>query len=504
MTQNLDRVKELMGNRRAKALIVAVLILITVVVMQVGNLRNQKPMCELLGNCKLRNIDVHRIQIALSKSGLSDFEIEDNRILVPKTHLPAYLQAIADHKAIPPELSSPEQTPSVPNPFLSRSQQQSIERDAKRRQIQQMVVRLPFVEQAWFEMGVAENRSAFSKTKKSAVISIRPVAPNNLVEQHVDTVRQMIAGAVAGIDPNQIVVIDLSTGFAHRHAANSKPMEQRLDAQRVAFARQQVLENRIRQALEHYPELRVTVIVEEVEDESQLAAKKSSQTKVNMQVQAIPATIEAGANGPASIYEIPAENETAASIRLTAGRSELDSKKLVTVVIDVPQTLLANIYGSTATIGETSDGVRNFAYNDKIDADFATFQTEIQQLVRPLLGSDVQPTITFNLIRQPLPPANLLRQRVEQFTKQNWPSIAVLLIGLVLIYLITQSDKVADLESEETQPCLDADILTINSDENRQMVGETKRAAEIRLSELIDKNPDAAAKVIQNWIRDAA
>lgn len=503
MTENLDRAKELLGNRRVKALIVAVMILITVVVMQVGNLRNQKPMCELLGNCKLRNIDLHRIQIALSKSGLSDFEIEDNRILVPKTSMPAYLQAIADHKAIPPELRSPEETPSVPNPFLSRSQQQLIERDTKRRQIQQMVVRLPFVEQAWFEMDVAENRSAFSKTKKSAVISIRPVAPNNLIEQHVDTVRQMIAGAVAGIDPSQIVVIDLSTGFAHRHAANSEPMEQRLDAQRVAFARQQVLENRIRQALEHYPDVRVTVIVEEVEDEHQLAAENPSGSNLNQQVQAIPATIEAGANGQASIYEIPAENEVA-HIGLTAGESELESKELVTVVIDVPQKLLANIYGSTASIGKASEEARNFAYNDQIETNFATFQAEIQQLVRPLLGSEVQPTITFNLIRQPLPPANLLRLRVEQFTKQNWPSIAVLLIGMVLIYLITQSDKAANLENEEHQPSLDADILTINSDENQQMVGETKRAAEIRLSELIDKNPDAAAKVIQNWIRDAA
>jgi flagellar M-ring protein FliF len=503
MTQNLDRVKELLGNRRAKALIVAVLILITVVVMQVGNLQKQKPMCELLGNCKLRNIDLHRMQIALSKSGLSEFEIEGKRILVPKANRSAYLQAIADQKAIPPELRSGEQTSSVPNPFLSRSQQQLIERESKKRQIQQMVVRLPFVEQAWFEMDVAESRSTFTKSKKSAVISIRPVAPNNLIEQHVDTVRQMIAGAVAGIDPNQIVVIDLNTGFAHRHAAHSEPMDQRLDAQRVAYARQQMLENRIRQALEHYPDLRVTVIVEEVEDENQLADGNSSRTNLNKQGHVIPATISAGANGQASIYEIPIAADSGESIGLTTSESVLDSKEHVTVVIDVPQTLLASIYGDSATVLKMSEGV-NIANNDKIDADFAMFQTEIQQLVRPLLGSDVQPTITFNLIRQPLPPANQWGQRVQEFTKQNWPSIAVLLIGMVLIYLITQSDNAADLGSEETEPSLDADILAINSDEHRELVGETKRAAEIRLSELIDKNPDAAAKVIQNWIRDAA
>ena len=77
----------------------------------------------------------------------------------------AYLQAIADQKAIPPELRSGEQASSVPNPFLSRSQQQLLERETKKRQIQEMVVRLPFVEQAWFEMDAAEKRSAFTNRR---------------------------------------------------------------------------------------------------------------------------------------------------------------------------------------------------------------------------------------------------------------------------------------------------------------------------------------------------
>ncbi len=500
MSENLDRVKELLGNRRAKALVVAVAILMTVVVLQVGNLKNQKPMCELLTDCKLRTIDLHRMQIALGKSGLCEFEIQDNKIMVPQANHAAYLQAIADQKAIPPELRSGDHVSSVPNPFLSRSQQQLLERETKKRQIQEMVVRLPFVEQAWFEMDAVEKRPAFGKSTKSAVISIRPTEASIFLEQHVDTVRQMIAGAIAGIDASEIVVIDLSTGFAHRHAENSEPLDRRVEAQRVAFVRQQYLENRIHQSLSHYPELRITVIVETVVETDQLAGQANSQINPP---ESVPATISAGANGQASIYEIPEAKEPGKTIRLTAAETEVSRQEHVGVVIDVPQTLLAKIYGNPAALARQSSAGDRHATGEQIDAQFAQFKTEIEQIVRPLLGSAPQSKINFNLIRQSVPSTNQLLQRIQGFAEQNWPSIAVLLIGMVLIYLVTHSEKSATTTIEAAERNVEADILSINSASTRE-ADERKRDAEVRLSQLIDKNPDAAAKVIQDWIRDAA
>jgi len=256
-----ERISKLLRNRRFHAFLIACVILLILVGLQAANLKTNTPMCELLEDCNVSNADLQRMQLAFGQSGLNGFKVVDNRLMVPKAEHANYLQAITANDAIPEDLRDEETTTPNVNPFLSRTQQLAIERRQKKQQIRDMVVRLPFVEQAWFEMDQTNMRSAFQRSKQSAVISIRPPENVPLTDNHVDTVKRMIGGAIAGLDLNEIVVIDLSAGYAH-HESDDPGLTQQVRFQRIAFEQQRIYETRIREVLKEYPGINVNVQVE--------------------------------------------------------------------------------------------------------------------------------------------------------------------------------------------------------------------------------------------------
>ncbi len=505
---NIERVKELLGNKQAKAIFVAVLILVVIAVLQVNNLNKCQPMCDLLSGCQLRSIDLHRIQIALSKAGLSEFKLVDGGIQVPESRQAEYLLAIAEQDAIPQDLRASEIESSTANPFLSRSQQLSMQRASKKRLIQQMVERLPFVDQAWFEMDAPDVRSAFQTAQKAAVISIRPAHDIPLMDHHIDTVRQMIGGAVAGIEPSSIAVIDLSTGFAHRHSAEHPHSDHAIIAQRVAFARQQLLETRIRNALQNYPGLVITVAVEDLPEPEQ-TARKLDNTTPNAGKWVLRA--RAGANGQASIGDIPAPEPeiqlVTANIPTVDQATRAVNRQRVLISIQVPGELVEKIYGAAnqdRSLTTRSDVYKDIPVEDATTKFFNHLKSDLTRTIQSVVAADQD----FELadIQFSLTPSNdrssSWSDQLQAFANENWPSIAVLLIGLMLISLITQTDKA--LTDWDDRPHPEADVVSFETAPQSEPSGSKKREAEVRLSRLIEKDPDAAAKVIESWIRDAA
>ena len=135
------------------------------------NLPKKQASCELIEGCALRNADLQRMQVVLNSAGLSDYEIDGNSIYVPKPKRDVYLKAITDADALPADLCWREEEVSV-NPLLSRDQREQIRMKEKKNQVRDMVTRLPFVEQAWFEMDRVKAKSAFQNEEQSAVIML--------------------------------------------------------------------------------------------------------------------------------------------------------------------------------------------------------------------------------------------------------------------------------------------------------------------------------------------
>jgi hypothetical protein len=278
------------------------------------------------------------MQFALGKAGLSEFKVENGALMVPQRAHGAYLHAVAENDAIPDHLRDEDDALPAINPFMTRSQQRLITENEKKRQIRDMVTRLPFVEQAWFEMDTAEGGSAFEPARQSAVISIRPPAGTLLDAYQVATLRQMIGGAMAGIDPKDIVVIDVSAGYAHQDQASTPQFKSVSIEQRPVLEQKSHYTNRVREALKkygpEYADIGIDVQVEMFEVaptqkasfQPPVAAKPESRFSAVM-----------GTNGVASIYDQADQQRTDESVQPIR---TVDYGSRVTVALAVPQSLV--------------------------------------------------------------------------------------------------------------------------------------------------------------------
>lgn len=508
-----------MQSSRFRGLVIGCLILAILAILQAGNLKRPTQMCELFETCNASDEDLQRMQLAFGKSGLNEFNVVDGNLMVPKTEHAKYLQSLSDHDGIPQDLRDRNENLSTTNPFLSRSQQLSIERAQKKRQIRDMVVRLPFVEQAWFEMDQANSRSAFQRSAQSAVISIRPASEVTLTENHVDTVKRMIGGAIAGLDLSEIVVIDLSAGYAHQDSTDPSTTQQ-VRFQRIAFEQQRIYESRIREALKDYPGIDVSVRVD-VSQAPPKADKVALEPVLQPQTIAVPPAkniYDAGANGFAKLDDFEATERpiTPTPIALVNHVAQPEViEKDISVFIDVPQSLVHDIFG-VLPVASSSTAKNRYEYQAALAKDtqmkFGQLQAEILQKVQPLLPRNnssyaKETPIAINLVRQSkVAQAPTWPDKLKAFAIQNWPSAAVLAIGLILLSIVTRKPDYlpssAPIGSGDDQVLLSNEVRLPETAGNGEAIGNSK--AEVRLSNLIEKDPNAAAKVIETWIRDAA
>ncbi len=475
-------------------------------------------MCELLDQCEVSNEDLQRMQFALGKSGLSNFEIVDNRLMVPKSEHATYLTAVAEQNAAPGNMRDEDKDAPAVNPFLTRTQQLAIAQNQKKRQIKEMVVRLPFVEQAWFEMDKSDSRSAFQRAQQSAVISIQPLSNTSLTDAHVDTVKRMIGGAIAGLNLSEIVVIDLSEGWAHQDSTDPLATQQ-IRTQRVELEERRTYENRIREALKDYPGIEVTVQV----DFNPMAAKNNhlvSQSVVpNVHPSQLPSATYApvaGANGVISLDGFKSErpNLTAppTPIALTTNPNPNQRvQKEISVLIAVPQKLVHDIFGEPIVnrVGTLNPSDYQAALAKDTQFKFNQLESEIVKRVLPLLPKLDQvdeinhPAIAVNLIRdQSTETAATWPAQLKTLISKNWPSVAVLAIGLILLSIVSRNTDTAP-SGTGTEPNASSSNLN-QRDERPASNASDANDPDVRLSKLIEKDPNAAARVIESWIRDAA
>ena len=508
-----NQAKELFRTRRYRAVLLAVAVLIALAVIQINHLQVNSPMAELF-NGELNRRDVERIQLAFGNANLNGFDIQDNRILVPQQQRSEYLRAITDQNAIPQHLQIDAPESESVSMFMSRSQQKSLSRQRKKEQIRKMVARLPFVEQAWFEMDVADSHSAFDAAAQTAVISIEPREGVILDSAQVDTVTRIIKGAIAGITVDQIQVIDIHSGYAHDGTRQT-------DANQVthvnglpALEQQNYFENRIRRTLTDLAGVEVAVKVDVVENPRQIIKAVQASVPKPVEANRSSANLVAGTNGFASIYDGSSNELSVEPVEVApVTYSSPTYSTKVKVDVAVPQSLVQSRISSEMNTSKMR--------TSGLQTSFEKLQAEIVGRVTPLLpaGSELahgQSPISVRLVRSAPVSTLTWQDSFKQLLVKYWPSAAVLAIGLLLISTMNRSGRQRERLAAETES-LNADILSINStlesrnrqaDENDLRVSEieetARREAEQQLNEMVEQNPDTTKRVLKSWIKDAA
>ena len=505
-------IKKFLNRPQMPAVLLGIFILGLIIFLQVVQSHQTPPLVPLVDSPNVGETDAQRMQFALGQAGISGSQIENGLLLVPANKKEASLKAIADNGALPDFLrTSSNETPTI-NPFLSRSQQQRIAESEKKREICNMVKRLPFVENADFEMDTCNNKTLFTSDEKTAVVLVAPKNKLSLDGQQVATVRQMIAGAVAGLQPTDIVVIDIAAGYAHR--SGQGVVEVTPIDQRPAFEQEVWYQKRIKHAVSRFGDIGVDVqvdltpVIPKSPVIQQVAARTTPQLPKSNDYQSAGII---GTNGTASIYShsdhAPAP-KTPVVVQAAATQPVPKFESNIAVTLDIPQSVVAKYQRSR--IGNLDAN----APSNPIEQ----LKHQLATAVRPVLPassfSQSKPfPVTFKVSRptavQTAQPK--WRQQLKKFVSQHWPSIAVLATGLLLISIMMRRQPPKQIIEEDP----DEDILSIQSTTVEPTDNPTpeiaiaqsedyvRREAEQRLNRMVEKDPDSAAKVIESWIRNA-
>ncbi len=187
-------------------------LLAAVVIVGLGYLgthRNVKPDVDLMRGVPVTAAQLPAMEAALAKANLTDYEIHGTSILVPRGREAAYRSAMADANALPPNFGD-AMTEAVRNgnPFMGRHERDELMKKAKQAELSLMIRSMTGIENAYVLYDV-DKKPGFNKEKLiTATASVKPVGTAQLDKARVSSIRHLIAGAIAGLEPENVTVSD--------------------------------------------------------------------------------------------------------------------------------------------------------------------------------------------------------------------------------------------------------------------------------------------------------
>jgi flagellar M-ring protein FliF len=214
----------------------------------------------LLSGTVFNDMELHRIENALSSKGLRDYDIVGKRIKIPSLQRDAYIKAIGEAKAIPQRLGNPQMDSLLSgNMFDSELQRRLKNQTGREQAISEALERLPYVDEAWVTYD--EQREGFARDyRRTAAVYIRPASMALDISQARNIAKQ-VKNSFAGLEYQDISVLDLMSG--EWFGGSEDPLN---SEDGIYHHRKQAEEEKLRRKalslLSHYGEVKVEVNVE--------------------------------------------------------------------------------------------------------------------------------------------------------------------------------------------------------------------------------------------------
>src|SRR5262249_51685667 len=169
----------------------------------------------LFGGEPISSGQLDRVEAAIAKAGLSDFQREGFRIRVPSGQQAKYLAAVADAGALPPNFNTIlENALDKGGPWESREATRERLKVAKQQTLSEIVRGMYWVENAivWYDEHESQQLGRLSTTKQiTASVSVKPIAGEVLSPQRAKNIQKLVAHAV-NMKPNDVAVTNLGDG----------------------------------------------------------------------------------------------------------------------------------------------------------------------------------------------------------------------------------------------------------------------------------------------------
>ncbi len=213
LNQSLAQVRDLFASMTPAARITSTLLL-GVIVVSLGYLFQgySGASDELLFNGEiLQSREADYVEAAIAKKGLTVLPRQSGRIVVPRGKKTAYLAAIAEAGALPRDFDKLLENSLDTGMFENGETKKARFKMAREQQLSMMISMMSGIERANVLYDVRDP-VAFEKEKVTATVSVLPEIGFTLEPHQMKLIREAVAGAIGGLDPAAVTILNLSDG----------------------------------------------------------------------------------------------------------------------------------------------------------------------------------------------------------------------------------------------------------------------------------------------------
>lgn len=501
----------------------------------------------LLSGQPFSQTELAKMEAAFAKANLNGYEIVADRVRIPRGQKAAYVAALVDGDALPPNPATfMDLATSDANPFESKQQREAKLKHAREKQLSHVVSHMNGIRTATVTYDEQEKGGFPRRVEKTAVAAVWSESSNGLDEKQVRSIRDFVAGSIAGLSRENVTVIDQTLGISY--AGGEGGFHSIADDPYAARKRRYEEEwrQKIQQTLSMIPGVIVGVNVEldpelihdkaSVEyDPKKTAAvavkenRKSASSNAPApggRPGAVPNGVTANIGAVVSQIEgAQTESEESGSEQFNSvSRSETRGSKaayvptVVKASIRVPQSYFAKIWRemNPPTEGQGTPQPTP-AQLQEVEAQV---KASIEQAVVALLlkqeaGADPYTAVTvttYQDLSTPAPEEPTLAAQTATWLAANWETLGMVLLGLMslgmLRSIVRAAPLAAEMPSQTAATPLERAMSANNEEEDEfepvrrlhsrfRMSGPNLRA---ELAEMVREDPESAAKVLSKWI----
>lgn len=529
-------------------------LLAAVVVISLGFLFRQSsssPSAFLFGGEYLSSSQLQRIEAAIAKSNLTGYEIESNRIRVPRGQEAPFMAAIAEDNAMPADFHLLlEKAISAGGVFGSKEDKRQQVKAAREHQLSLILQEMDGIEEAYVLFNESTERVDRSPNLKQRVVTasvnVRAGREDALDAQRVKMIRRLVASSIGG-SPSDVTVADISGGRVFGGSSDGE-----IDATEHPYYQQQMhverqVRDKIKDLLLNIPGVLVQVGVEldpmtqETTKDVKLDPKGFAVHSTAREEESINRNTKPGGlvgtqandaigpngNGSPALTTAGATNENETSFAEEASdylpsHTELVSRKIgltpqrITATIRIPSDYWENVWrdkNKPADGGDapapSPDDLDNFAESQSV---------KIQDAVVALLGGKdtgenkyarVSVTTYHHSPEEP-PEGPSLAMSAVAWVGSNWTTIGMM--GIAMFSLVMLRSMVKSLPTGDAAPAAAAtfEIEPTSDDETEEDPDRPRLrlrkgdSLKDDLGDIVREDPDAAASILRSWIGAAS
>ncbi len=519
-------------------------LLLAVVVVGLGFLFTYQasgPEVDLFSGTPVPPTQISQIEAAFAKKGLNDYEIENNRIRIPRGQRDVYLAAVAEARALPPNFDTAFDKALEDTGWISSREEREMRlKLAKQKTLGLIISQMSGIESASVIYDVEVNRHAFNRQRTTtATAAVKPTGSEQLSEGQVASIRSLVAGTIAGLKPNEVTVADLNGPTWHGNPeGGGTALDDPYSTRKRMY--EQEWQAKILNALAYVPGVKVTPNVELDRERERTERRVQHDPKpvVVQEAEETNSRLHEGAEPggrPGYVAQQPNTPVQLATDRGGGSREEQEDSKRQTVAVTsgtqeetfsvgltplrvsvsvaIPSGYFQKIWRERSQVAEGTAQPPDEAQLEQIRTDETNkIRRLVANLLPPAKGVEDRTELVEIMTFQGFTPEEVhgptYSEHALTWLARHWSTVGMLLVAAFSLVMLRSmilagptERRSLELFRKDTSEPEESDREAAATVVNRlARFNKTGRSLRDELSDLVQENPDAAANILKSWI----